>query len=137
MNVVPLTNEEQIRTDCQFKVIIKYTDFTAAALSQTINAIALPTGTLFSKVLTQIVTGFNPAGTCVISIGGSVVGAAIVRATNDVKVALCNIASSSAEFNAAQSLTFTCTSGSGNLSTMTAGEAHFYIQVVTLPLYNV
>lgn len=146
MNIVPLTNEEQIRTDCQYKVIIKYTDFTNAtpATAQTINLFSAPLGSVYTKVLTHIITPFvgGTISSYGISIGFTGGGnVAALNPSNSVFGAVTGFGYASvlaAQTNAAALfITATATPGTAALSAATAGEVHFYIQGVTLPLYNV
>ncbi len=146
MNIVPLTNEEQIKTDCQFKVIVKYTDFnsTAAATAQTINLFSAPSGSVYTKCLTHIITPFVGGGLTAYGISVGFTGGGNVAAlnpSNAVFGAVTGFAYASvlaAQTNAAALfITATATPGTAACSAATAGEVHFYIQGVTLPLYNI
>lgn len=140
MNIVPLTNEEQIKTDCQFKVIVKYTDFTntTSATAQTINITTVPAGMVFSKIISHTVTAFvGPSITAYTISVGTLAGVTSLLAGNSAFTApiLTNTAVSLTAV-AATTITATATPSGAALSAATAGEVHYYFQAVAIPAYQ-
>ena len=141
MNIVPLTNEEQIKTDCQFKVIVKYTDFTStvAATAQTINITGVPAGFVFSKIISHTITAFTGGAISAygISMGTSTAGTVALLANNSAFTApiLTNTAVALTSV-AATTITATATPVTGACSAATAGEVHYYFQAFAIPAYQ-
>ncbi len=143
MNIVPLTNEEQIRTDCQLKVVLRHTDFLGqgAATSYALPCFALPAGTIVSKTAVNIVSIFSNVTIGVAASGlaisaGQTSGSALAVASNSPTTAglLLVTAPLTMAVNTAGNFTFTVATTAA-LSTLIGGEIHLFIQLFNVNNY--
>jgi hypothetical protein len=146
MKVYALSNDEAARSGFTHKAILSYAqgDFSAAAVSQTYALHAIPAGSVLQNIARRLVTNLSGgAASAVTSQVGDGSTANLYLTAQSVLSGATPIAGQAADgagfnqaggaaINSATTLTATLTATGANISTLTAGEIHYYWKQVDL-----
>lgn len=143
MQIIPLTIEESGNTGFTHKIVIPYTDValltsgTAASVYPGFNGSTNgPAGLAVLDVHWRVATAFTfSPGTLVFSLGDGGDAARFVAASTDLKTAAYGtgaITKYPYTYASADTIDITVTAGAGALTSVTAGELHLFVKLVSL-----